>query len=41
MKADKLDIVDIKGAQSTTNHHQKKFQIRDHINVNDILEEAR
>jgi 5-methylcytosine-specific restriction endonuclease McrBC GTP-binding regulatory subunit McrB len=41
MKADKLDIQDIKGTQSTTNNKQKQFQVRDHINVNDIVEEAR
>jgi hypothetical protein len=41
MKADKLDIKDIKGSQSTTNQKAKIYQIRDHINVNDIVEEAR
>lgn len=41
MKADKLDIVDIKGAQSSTNKVQKLYSIRDHINVNDINDEAR
>lgn len=40
MKSDKLDIKDIPGSQSTTNGKQKKFQGRDHINVNDINDEA-
>jgi hypothetical protein len=41
MKADKLDIKDIRGTQANTNPKQKVFQVRDHINVNDIIEEAR
>ena len=40
-KADKLDIKDIGGAQSTTFKMAKKFSVRDHINVNDIIEEGR
>lgn len=41
MKANKLDIVDIPGAQSVTNPKAKIFQVRDHINVNDIIEEGK
>ena len=41
MKANKLDIVDIPGAQSFTNPKAKNYQIRDHINVNDIIEEGK
>ena len=40
-KADKLDIVDIGGAQSSTFKMAKKFSVRDHINVNDIIEEGK
>jgi hypothetical protein len=41
MKINKLDIVDIPGAQAATNAKQKIYSIRDHINVNDIIEEGK
>ena len=41
MKINKLDIVDIPGAQTATNAKQKIYSIRDHINVNDIIEEGK
>jgi len=36
-----LNIKDIGGAQSSTFKLAKKFSVRDHINVNDIVEEGR
>jgi hypothetical protein len=41
MKISKLDIQDIPGAQAATNAKQKLYSIRDHINVNDIIEEGK
>ena len=41
MKISKLDIEDIPGAQTATNPKQKVFSVRDHINVNDIIEEGK
>jgi len=41
LKADKLNIKDIRGTQANTSPKQKLFQVRDNINVTDILEEAR
>ena len=41
MRPDRLDVKDIHGAIPTTNKHQKKYQIRDHMNVSDIVEEGR
>jgi len=40
-RADKIDVKDIRGAQSTTNQKAKQYQMRDHINVSDIVEEGR
>ena len=40
-QADKLNIKDIGGAQTSTFKLAKKFSVRDHINVNDIIEEGK